>query len=94
MTATWASVNDNQNPNWQGVNDQQVNSWSIVSSSGFILLETGVKDFLLQESGSSPTRLQLNQPQIVDWQVVDDQQAENWQGVNDANTVVWVSIPT
>lgn len=57
----WTDVVDTQTPNWSGVNDGQSPSWSNVGDSqnpnwrqviGYLLLESGVRNYLLQEDNS------------------------------------------
>jgi hypothetical protein len=71
---TWTLIDDDQTPSWQ-VTTQEV--------IGFILLQTGSGEFLLQESGSPPTRIQLNDTSANSaWALINDNQTPNWTNVD------------
>lgn len=63
---SWNDVTDTQTPNWTNVGDSQSPSWGTVSDGqnpnwrqaiGYLLLESGVVNYLLQEDDS---RILLN----------------------------------
>jgi hypothetical protein len=48
---------------WQPIDSSSPENWVLINNNqppvGFILLQTGLENFLVQERGSSPTRIQL-----------------------------------
>jgi hypothetical protein len=73
MSTTWTDINDSQNA-----------SWDDVQSFGYLLLESGLNNFLVQETASAPfNKFVINvTPVSQTWSAVNDSQSATWAAVN------------
>jgi hypothetical protein len=63
-------------PPWVPVDDSQTANWNDVSTLGFLLLETGLGNYLIQETAPAPyNRFYINTPlPVTVWTPINDSQ--------------------
>lgn len=70
---------------WVAVNDTQVVTWGDAATFGYLLLETGIGNYLTQEAGATLNRFIINTPLPgAGWSNINDSQGATWTPVNDA----------
>jgi hypothetical protein len=79
---------------WSNINDSQGASWDDVKSFGYLLLESGAGDFLVQEAALAPfNKFIINVPlpsQV--WASIDDTQGATWAAINNSQGATWSNV--
>lgn len=68
---------------WSNINDSQGASWDDVKSFGFLLLESGLGNFLVQETTPAPfNKFIINSPLSP----------QTWVSINDSQGAIWAPV--
>lgn len=71
----WTPINDSQGAAWGAINDSQGAVWGGALTFGYLLLESGAGNFLVQETGTVLNRFVINTPNPgATWTPVNDAQ--------------------
>ena len=69
---------------WVAVDDSQTTIWDNAATLGYLLLESGVGNYLIQETGTTLNR----------FLIVSSNPTTTWNTINDTQGAVWTPIST
>lgn len=69
---------------WVAINDSQGATWDGAQTFGYLLLESGVGNFLIQETGTILNKFVIN----------SSNPTTTWNTINDTQGAVWTPIST
>ena len=79
---------------WVAINDSQGATWDDTKTLGYLLLESGGQNYLIQEGSATVLNRFLivsSSPQAT-WNTIDDSQGATWVAVNNSQGATWSSI--